>query len=107
MTVLEAQLRSFCKHNGWPEPRTEHRFHPVRMWRFDYAWPSRMLALEIEGVVPGKGGRHQRVAGYEKDCEKYNEAQLWGWKVLRFTQRQVKSGELYTLLERAFTLPKG
>jgi len=68
--------------DGITEPHREYRFHPSRRWRFDYAWPSRMIALEIEGGV-WTGGRHTRGAGFLGDMEKYNAATLMGWKVLR------------------------
>ena len=61
----------------------EHRFHPERRWRFDMAFPAVKLAIEIEGR-----GRHQTVAGYAKDCEKYNAALILGWRVLRFPATQ-------------------
>ncbi len=32
-----------------PEPRPEYRFHPTRLWRFDYAWPQERLAVEFDG----------------------------------------------------------
>lgn len=57
----------------------EHRFHPVRKWRFDFAWPSLKLAVEIDGR-----GRHQTVAGSRADCEKRNEAARLGWRILTF-----------------------
>ena len=62
----------------------EHRFHPVRKWRFDFAFPSQMVAFEFEGGVFTQG-RHSRGVGLSADCDKYNEAQRMGWKVYRFT----------------------
>ena len=66
----------------------EHRFHPDRKWRFDVAFPTFKVAVEIEGIKHyGKGiGRHQSAAGYRRDCEKYNAAAELGWVVLRYTQ---------------------
>lgn len=29
----------------------EHRFHPFREWRFDYAIPELKIALEVEGGI--------------------------------------------------------
>ena len=69
----------------------EHRFHPKRRWRIDFAFPDKMLACEIEGGVWGNG-RHLRPTGYLKDMEKYNELSKLGWKLLRFTPQQVKHG---------------
>ena len=72
----------------------EYRFHPTRKWRFDLACPDRMVAVEIEGIVwRGEVGRHQRAKGYQSDCEKYNEALILGWRVLRVTPDQVNKGQ--------------
>ncbi len=60
-------------------------FHPVRKWRFDYAFEAQKLAVEIEGQ-----GRHQTYIGFRGDCEKYNSACLHGWRVLRFVAAERK-----------------
>jgi len=83
-----------------PEPLREHWFHGRRKWRFDFAWPDHMLAVEFEGGVFVQG-RHSRGAGFEADCEKYNTATLSGWRVLRFTSNQVKSGQAVTFIQQA------
>ena len=62
----------------------EYRFAPPRKWRFDFAWKADKVAVELEGGT-WSGGRHTRGAGFEDDCEKYNEATRLGWRVLRFT----------------------
>jgi len=51
----------------------EHRFHPVRKWRFDFAFIPQMIAVEFEGGVFTQG-RHSRGVGLSADCDKYNEA---------------------------------
>ena len=85
--------------DGWT---TEHRFHPTRRWRFDVAFESRKLAVEIDGLSwRGAGGRHQRGKGFEADCEKMNEAMLLGWRVLRVSQGQVSRGDALRWLRRA------
>lgn len=66
--------------------QSEFRFHPARRWRFDWAIPELMLAIELEGV--GGLSRHTTIAGYTRDCEKYTTAAALGWCVFRFTQRQ-------------------
>ncbi len=85
-----------------PEPVAEYRFHPVRKWRFDLAWPDRMLAVEVEG---GKWvqGRHQRPQGFEDDCVKYNEAALLGWRVLRVTGDMIQDGRAVKYVEMGLT----
>lgn len=87
---------------GLPAPETEFRFHPQRKWRFDLAYPSVRLAVEYEGLVwKGKGGRHQRAQGLIADAEKYAEALLLGWRVLRVTSKHVKSGQALAWVTRA------
>ncbi len=82
---------------GLPSPIPEYRFHPDRRWRFDWAWPDRLIAVEQEGGVWIQG-RHSRGAGMVKDMEKYNEAGRLGWRVFRFTPQQIKSGEAYLFM---------
>ena len=60
----------------------EYKFEPERMWRFDFAWPKRKVAVEIEGINYD-GTRHQRVGGFLADCEKYEAALATGWVVYR------------------------
>jgi very-short-patch-repair endonuclease len=72
----------YCRALRIPEPEREVRFHPVRRWRFDYAWPDQRIALEIDGGV-WVGGRHSGGAGQVKDMEKMNHAAALGWRVFR------------------------
>lgn len=72
-------------------PEQEHRFHPVRRWRFDFAWPELKLALEIDGARWGGGqGGHQLVSQMDKDHEKLNTAASMGWLVLHATPQRIK-----------------
>ena len=73
----------------WPFVE-EYQFHATRRWRFDWADPVRMIAVEIEGVTYSTVGRHQRAGGYEGDCEKYNAAVMLGWRVLRYSPRMIE-----------------
>lgn len=85
--LLDLHVRSHSLPAGIPE----FRFHPVRRWRFDRAWPDQRVAIEIEGGVFVQG-RHTRGPAFEADCVKYATALTLGWRVLRVTPRQVKSG---------------
>lgn len=100
MTPAE-QIVFYCRQMGYPEPVPEFRFHPTRQWRFDLSWPGRKVALELEGVTYSGGGRHQRPKGYAADCEKYTEAALVGWTLIRCTYTQLRSGQVYPWLDRA------
>lgn len=82
LTVKQQTFVAWCRANGLPKPEPELHFHPSRKWRFDWAWPDKMVALEQEGSVWVRG-RHTRGDGYLKDLEKYNTATALGWKVLR------------------------
>lgn len=68
----------------------EHKFHPDRKWRFDWAIPEIMIAIEYEGVF-SEISRHTTAKGYTGDADKYNSAQALGWKVLRFTAMNYKT----------------
>jgi len=74
---------------GLPQPVREHRFHPVRRWRFDFAWLPQKLAVEIHGGAWVSGG-HNRAGHQASDNEKSNTAQTMGWKVLVFNTVQMK-----------------
>jgi len=81
---LEQSFLFYINALQLPTPIREWRFHPVRRWRFDFAWPDRLVAVECEGGVWSQG-RHVRGRGFENDCWKYNSAAVLGWKVLRVT----------------------
>ncbi|MGD0771744.1 MAG: hypothetical protein ABSC05_02865 [Candidatus Solibacter sp.] len=70
----------------------EYEFFPGRKWRFDFALLDQKIAVEIEGGVFSFGG-HSRGKGYEKDCEKYNNAVVMGWRVLRYSTDMVLRGD--------------
>lgn len=77
----------------------EYRFHPLRKWRFDYAIPSIRMAIEVEGGV-WTGGRHTSSRGFLGDMEKYNEAALAGWCLIRTTPDRLLSVETLELIKR-------
>jgi len=93
-----------CRWLKVPEPVTEHRFHDTRRWRFDCAWPSFRLAVEVEGGGFVQG-RHTRGKGLENDCEKYAEAAILGWTVIRVTPAQVTQGKAVQWIERWLKTP--
>lgn len=71
-----------CRSDLKVECIKEHKFHPTRKWRFDYAIPEHKIAIEVEGGV-WTGGRHTSPKGFLNDMEKYNTATVMGWRVLR------------------------
>lgn len=83
---LEMLFDALWRCHGTVQPVREHRFHPTRRWRFDFAWPDAKVAVEMEGGA-FTGGRHNRG---NADIEKYNAAVLLGWRVLRYTVKEIK-----------------
>jgi len=84
----------------WPGVVREQRFHDTRKWLFDYSWPEKKIAMEIEGGV-WINGAHVRGKHYESDCEKYSWAAVLGWRVIRGTPDMWEKGIIMGLLERA------
>ena len=90
-----------------PEPEREYVFGGIdghRRWRFDFAWPDRMLAAEVDGAT-WTAGRHARGSGIEGDSVKYSEAAVCYWRVLRFTAAMVEDGRARVYLELALKEP--
>lgn len=77
----------------------EHKFHEKRRWRFDFAHIESKTAIEIEGGA-FTNGRHTRGKGFINDMEKYNEAVLLGWVVLRFTPSQMQESKTFELIKK-------
>ncbi len=99
--LLEQQMAAFPIEI--PKPIPEYRFHDTRKWRFDFVIFTRqggLIAVEVEGGV-WSGGRHTTGAGFTADCEKYCEAAVLGWRVLRVTSEMVKSGAALEYIRRA------
>jgi len=71
---------------------TELKFSKSRKFRFDIAIPKHKIAVEYEGIFSQKS-RHTSFKGYTMDTEKYNLAQIEGWKVLRYTAQNFKNFE--------------
>ncbi|MCA9340809.1 MAG: hypothetical protein KDA17_07885, partial [Candidatus Saccharibacteria bacterium] len=109
MSHLVETLLLHIRANKLPAPVLEHRFaaehvglgNGVRQrlkdadlqdWRFDLAWPEKMIAVECEGGIHSNG-RHVRGKGYEGDLHKYNAAMLLGWSVARFSGGMIKNGK--------------
>ena len=97
-SALEAELYRQLTLGGMDVGlHTEYRFDDSRKWRFDFAYPDRMIAVEVEGGE-WVNGRHSRGSGMTNDCEKYNRAAQLGWRVFRFTGGMVKDGRAFAML---------
>jgi hypothetical protein len=91
---------ALCKKLGIPAPVAEHKFHPRRKWRMDYAWPDAKIFLEVEGGV-WSGGRHTSPKGYLGDMQKYNEAACLGWRKLACVPKELITVRTVDMVRRA------
>jgi len=98
-----------CAAVGIAAPIPQYQFARElgRLWAADFAWPDLKLLVEIEGGIHKRGGgAHSRPMGILRDMEKSNHAVLLGWRVLRFSTDQVRSGDALRFLERVMA-PRG
>jgi very-short-patch-repair endonuclease len=86
---------------SFPKWEREFTFHSDRKFRFDFAFPDRKVAVEIEGGT-WSGGRHSRGSGFSEDTVKYNAAAVLGWRVFRFTTEQVLGGSAIQTMRALF-----
>lgn len=86
---------------GWDLVR-QFKFHATRQWKFDFAFPSQKLAVEVEGRA------HCTYAGHRQDCEKSNEATRQGWRILRFPARESRRASQWVeLIREVLCFPEG
>lgn len=91
------KFAEICALHGLPEPAGEFRFHPVRKWRFDFAFLAERIAVEVDGGVWNNGG-HVRGKYFIECADKRNEAQRLGWRVFSFQPGDLKSGKAMAFL---------
>ena len=104
---LESRFLFLWRVAQGPPLEREVQFHPTRKWRADFAHLASRTLIEIEGGIflPG-GGRHSRGLGYTKDAEKYLEAVLAGWTVIRLTEKQLELDFIERIVAWINTLPE-
>lgn len=101
---LERLLWQRIEYAGLPLPVLQYHWAKSegRMFRSDGAYPEHKVLLEVQGGIWAEDpGRHNRGSGYERDCSRDNLAALLGWKLLRFTERMIKSSEATRTIARA------
>lgn len=93
-TCYEREYRFASEHVGGGGKGLRQRLRSARLsdWRFDFAYPDLMLAIEVEGGG-WSGGRHTRGSGFAKDMQKYAAAFRLGWTVYRCDAALIKSGQ--------------
>lgn len=85
----------FVRELRFDKPNSEGK---SRKWRFDFAMPDFMTALEVEGGTWGRS-RHTSGKGFAADCEKYNAATKQGWQVYRLIPALITEDYICSLLQ--------
>jgi very-short-patch-repair endonuclease len=84
---LETRFAQMVRSFGLP--RYEGQFHVVRPGGkdafIDFAYPEVMIAIEIDGRLT-----HSDLVDREEDYERAAELVAMGWRILRFTSRQIR-----------------
>jgi len=97
-----------------PKPKTEFVFHPDRNWKFDYCYPDKKIAIEKEGGIFNQKktkkdgttyiskGAHGSITGILRDIEKYTEAAILGYRVIRIVASDFLKWESIEKIQRAY-----
>lgn len=80
-----------------PAPEREYLFLNDRRFRFDFCWPSRKQAVEVQGMA------HRIRERFNADIEKRALALLAGWRVLEVSGRTIRSGQAIHWIEEFLT----
>ena len=99
-TVEHLTFMRLLDVNFIPRPEREFRFHPVRKFKFDYAFKEYKVALELEGGVFTKQA-HGSVTGVLRDIEKYSLAASLGWRIVRCIPSKLNTSKTIQLIKDA------
>jgi very-short-patch-repair endonuclease len=81
---LEDEFLELCHRHGIPRPLVNH---VVAGYEVDFCWPEERLIVETDGR------RHRTRSAFEDDRARDALLTALGWRVLRFTRRQVRREE--------------
>lgn len=99
-------------YRGFTRPERQYQFHPTRKWRLDFAWVRERVAVEVEGGIWRRNsegnwaGAHSHPMNIERDIEKGNALAALGWILVRATDKNIKSGEVFDVLRAALDARK-
>jgi very-short-patch-repair endonuclease len=94
---LEDILLPALKEAGLPKPVTQH---PIGPYRVDFLWPEHKLVVETDGWQA-----HGHRAAFEEDRARDAHLQALGYRVLRFTWRQIVHQTLLVVVRIAQCTP--
>lgn len=75
-------------------PQRNYFFMAERDFEFDFAWPSRKVAVEVQGMA------HRIKGKFQRDIEKRALAQLAGWRVLEVDGSAIRDGRAMNWLKQ-------
>ncbi len=70
-----------------PVPVREFKHVHGRRFRLDFAWPDRMIGVEVQGMV------HRIKKRFEADIEKRALGLLAGWRIMEVSGASIRSGQ--------------
>lgn len=84
---MESEARLVMLDRGLPEPRLQYEIvdRDGRLWRVDFAWPERRLAVEYDGF-----DWHSSPDALRKDRQKRAALEEIGWRVLSIVSDDVR-----------------
>jgi len=89
--ILQAHICTLASDMAQPI-----RDYPLDRFRIDLAWPSALLAVEVDGGQwKAGGGKH----GSKRDYQKTRRITTAGWRLLRFTAGEVNDDPLGVIAE--------
>jgi very-short-patch-repair endonuclease len=101
-TPVENKMAEQLREAGLLGYRRNARFIEGRRFEADFYWPSRKIALEVDGGVWMRSSGHTSGAGYSRDRERDILALLNGILTVRYTSEQVRSGIAIASFRRIF-----
>jgi hypothetical protein len=98
-SMLEERFLALCRSAELPRPLVNIL---VEGFEADFAWPARRVIVEVDGFA-----FHAGASAFERDRARDVRLTLAGWRVLRFTWRQLSSdsGGVAAAVRRALATP--
>lgn len=84
---MESEVRLVMLDSGLPMPVLQHEIidRDRRLWRVDFAWPDRLVAVEYDGF-----DWHSRPEDFRRDRRKRAALQEMGWQVISIVADDVR-----------------
>jgi very-short-patch-repair endonuclease len=100
---IEASMWAQIKQSILPEPRSAFNGEQVRpiegrKFRLDFAWPDKMVALEVDGAV------HRIKGTFKASFERDYLLKLHGWTVLHVGGDEVRNGKALQWIQNIYEI---